>query len=203
MITLYDELPIDDKLYFIVEANHLFKASSKINKQIYVVDVVKYLERVWLKRRAKMSYSIYGAFNQDQSLKYVEAMSKCGIVTVDMKPQKSEDGAQIFFDTQDYLNKLIGAIPKGSSIVLIGFHHKKFMSIYEAVHKDYKLNIASFITQSQSGGLVSIPREFSEKGLVVGRFFLDSHTDNIIKEFRVQKALAERKNSETTKEYKN
>lgn len=191
MITRYDDLPLDEDLHFIVESNHLFKASSKYGKQIYVLDVIKYLERVWFKRKRASGTVLYGSSDETQIRDYFNAMTISGLQTYLMYDQPTEDGRDRCFHAEEDLDRLFvdADFKEGSTVCLVGFHHKKFSPVYEAWHQKYNINTAAFTTKSHSGGLISIPREFKENGWTKGRFILDNHIDNILKEFKVQRSL--------------
>ena len=162
---------------FVVEANHLFKASSRFNHTFYVRNVVCYLERVWLKRKAEAVKILYGTFDARKAAPYVRALESDGFEVVDIPVEMM--GGRGNFDTVAALDATLTAVPSSQAIVLVGFHHLKFLPSIEAAAKaNRKLRIAAFTTQSSNGGMISIPRAFIP--FVEQRFLLDFHVESLI-----------------------
>lgn len=159
---------------FIVEANHLFKASSRFNHTFYVRNVVCYLERVWLRRKAESVKVLYGTFDQRKAAPYVRALEADGFQVIDI-PVTSMDGRG-HFDTSLALNTAMTALPPEQAVVLVGFHHMKFLPAIQQASR--KVRIAAFTTQSSNGGMISIPRAFIPH--VDQRFLLDFHVDQLV-----------------------
>jgi hypothetical protein len=159
---------------FIVEANHLFKASTRYNHTFYVRNVICYLERVWLRRKAESAKVLYGTFDQKKAAPYVRALESDGFDVIDIPVIPM--GNQGHFDTLKALGAAMDSLPPEQAVVLVGFHHMKFLPLIQGAGR--RVRIAAFTTQSSNGGMISIPRAFIP--FVDQRFLLDYHVEQLI-----------------------
>ena len=104
-----------------------------------------------------------------------------------MKPIASAvSSGKFYYKPTWYCHRLLGKeIPKGSTLVLIGFHNPRYRVFIEQYHKDYNISIAAFGTPSKKQGIMKIPAEF--KSLVKQAIDLDEHVVAIKAEFNSAK----------------
>ena len=169
--------------FFIIEASHLFRAGDKFKTQFFVLDVVNFLRRTHFPGEAH-TIVLHGSTKEDQAARYASALERHGVKVIRMNPIPSKSaGAKVFYKPTFYLHNMLGTdIPKGSTLVFIGFHNSRYTQFLEKYHKDYKLHIAAFATPSKRQGTMRIPKEFAP--FVGSSIDLDPHADAIKAEFR-------------------
>jgi hypothetical protein len=78
-------------------------------------------------------------------------------------------------------------IPKGSDVMLVGFHNERYLTFLQKYHKDFELSVAAFETPSKKQGMMKIPDSF--KPLLRHAIDLDSHVAEIKAEFRGKRSI--------------
>ena len=169
--------------YFITEASHLFRAGELFSVQIYVVDVVNYIARTVFSTEPTHSWVLFGSVKEEQAKKYKTAVERTGVEVVRMEALDSRlnDGAK-FYKPSVYLHSILKTLPKGSNIVLVGFHNTRFEEILKCYQGDFTFSMCAFTTRSKSGMEMRIPIQFS--ALLKHNISLDNHIDGIKNEFK-------------------
>jgi hypothetical protein len=172
------------KTFFIVEASHLFRAGDKFETQFFVMDVVNFLHHQYFGDEETETIVLHGSVKEEQAAKYTAALERHGVKVIRMKPIASQVGAEKwYFKPTFYLHKLLGReIPKGSTLVLIGFHNPRYRAFIEQYRKDYHISLAAFATPSKKQGMMTIPPEF--RSLVEHAIELDNYVVEIKQEFK-------------------
>lgn len=170
-------------VFFIVEASHLFRAGDKYKTQFFVLDVVHCLQRWYFPKETAKTIVLHGSVKDAQAAKYANALERHGVQVIRMKPIPSAIGNEKwYFRPTYYIHQMMGkTIPKGSKIVLVGFHNPRYLKFLKQYYKDFDLSIAAFATSSKQG-LMSIPAEF--RSLVKDAIELDEHVVAIKSEFK-------------------
>ncbi len=172
------------KIFVIVEASHLFRAGDKFETQFFVMDVVNFLRHKFFGNEEAETIVLHGSVKEAQAAKYSAALERHGVKVIRMKPIASQVGlGKVFYKPAYYMHKLLEKdIPKGSTLVLIGFHHPRYRTFIEKYQKNFHISIAAFATPSKKQGLMRIPAEFLS--LVEQAIELDSHVVAIKQEFK-------------------
>lgn len=175
------------KTFFIVEASHLFRAGDKFETQFFVMDVVNFLRHQYFGDEEAETIVLHGSVKEEQAAKYSAALERHGVKVIRMKPIASQVGAQKwYFKPTWYMHKMMGTdIPKGSNVILIGFHNPRYKSFLEKYAKDFKLSVAAFTTPSKKQGWMTIPEEFTP--FLKQSIPLDEHVAEIKAEFKRKK----------------
>jgi hypothetical protein len=175
---------VEAKLFFIVEASHLFRAGDKYSTQFFVMDVVHFLQHQYFPKGEAKTIVLHGSVKDVQATRYASSLERHGAQVIRMKPIASAVSAEKFYYKPTwYCHRLLGnEIPKGSTLVLIGFHNLRYRTFIEQYHKDYNISIAAFGTPSKKQGIMKIPAEF--KSLVKQAIDLDDHVTAIKAEFK-------------------
>ena len=176
-----------ERVFFIVEASHLFRAGDKYKTQFFVLDVVHFLQHKFFPKAAAKTIVLHGSVKESQATKYAAALERHNVEVVRMKPIPSAVAAdKWYFKPTWYLHKMMGAdIPKGSYLFFIGFHNPRYLTFLQKYTKDYKFSIAAFSTPSRKAGEMHVPQEFIPylKNMVE----LDPHVADIKAEFKKTK----------------
>ncbi len=175
------------KVFFIVEASHLFRAGDKYNTQFFVMDVVHFLQHQYFPKGEAKTVILHGSVKDAQATRYAASLERHGAQVIRMKPIASAVAAEKwYFRPTFYIHKMMGKeIPKGSTIVLIGFHNPRYLSFLKQYAKDYRLHMAAFATPSKKQGEMHIPADF--KPYLKNAIDLDEHVTAIKAEFRPKK----------------
>ena len=169
--------------YFIVEASHLFRAGELFSVQIYVVDVVNYIARTIFATEPRHSWVLFGSIKDQQAEKYKAAVERTGVEVIRMEALDSRlnNGAK-FYKPSVYLHTILKTLPKGSNLVLVGFHNTRFEEILKRYQNDFSISMAAFTTRSKSGMEMKIPYQFAP--LLKHNLSLDNHIEGIKGEFK-------------------
>lgn len=172
-----------ERVFFIVEASHLFRAGDKYSTQFFVLDVVHFLQHKFFPKAAAKTIVLHGSVKESQAAKYAAALERHGVDVIRMKPIPSAVAAdKWYFRPTWYIHRMMGKeIPKGSKIVLVGFHNPRYLKFLQQYHQDFDLSIAAFVTSTRQG-LMNIPAEF--RSLVKNAIELDEHVSAIKAEFK-------------------
>lgn len=172
------------KTFFVLEASHLFRAGDKFETQFFVMDVVNFLRHKFFAEGEIETIVLHGSIKEEQAVKYSSALERHGVKVIRMKPIASTIGSQKwFFKPTWYLHRMMGTdIPKGSNVVLIGFHNPRYKSFLEKYAKDFRLSVAAFTTPSKKQGMMTIPEEFFP--YLKESIQLDEHVPAIKAEFK-------------------
>jgi hypothetical protein len=175
------------KTFFIVEASHLFRAGDKFETQFFVMDVVNFLRHHYFDSIEAETIVLHGSVKEEQAAKYAAALERHGVKVIRMKPIASQVGAEKwYFKPTWYMHKMMGAeIPKGSNVVLIGFHNPRYKGFLEKYSKEFNLSVAAFTTPSKKQGWMTIPEEFMP--YLKESISLDEHVAEIKAEFKRKK----------------
>lgn len=170
--------------YFVVEASHLFRAGELFSAQIYVIDVINYLNRSFFEASTPpQSWVLFGSTKDSQAEKYQAAVERHGIKVIRMKPVDSRinPGAK-FYKPSLYLHSIFENLPKGSQVVLVGFHNTRFEDILKKYKNDFEMSVCAFTTRTRVGANMEIPDSF--RALTKHCIKLDNHIDGIKAEFQ-------------------
>jgi hypothetical protein len=175
------------KTFFIVEASHLFRAGDKFQTQFFVLDVVNYLNRTQFGDGESSTIVLHGSVKNEQAERYAAALERHQVRVIRMRPIESMVGPdKWYFKPTWYCHKMMGTdIPKGSSIVLIGFHNPRYKSFLAKYQKDFAIHMAAFTTPSKKQGWMGIPEDFQP--LLKSAINLDDHATGIKAEFKRKK----------------
>jgi hypothetical protein len=149
---------------FVIEASHLFRSGAKFQTQFFVMDVVNFLRRKFFDGTEDFHVIVlHGSTKKDQAERYAAALERFDVKVIRMTPIASIVGAdRVFYKPTFYLHKMMGnEIPKGSHLVLIGFHNVRYGAFLAKYHTDYRLSLAAFTTPSKKLGMMGIPKEFN------------------------------------------
>jgi len=172
------------KTFFIVEASHLFRAGDKFETQFFVMDVVNFLRHQFFPNSEAETIVLHGSVKEEQAAKYSAALERHGVKVIRMKPIASQVGREKwYFKPTWYCHKMMGTdIPKGSRVVLIGFHNPRYKSFIEKYKQDFKFSVAAFSTPSKKTGIMQIPEDFIP--LLEHAISLDQYVAAIKAEFK-------------------
>lgn len=167
--------------YFIIEASHLFRAGELFSAQLYVVDVIKYLSKMFNTTNSG-SWVLFGSTKDTQAEKYTAAVEKSGTTVIRMTPIDSRlNIGSKFYKPSTYLHEIFKELPPGSQIVLIGFHNTRFEDILLKYKSKFLISMAAFTTKSKNGMDMRIPDHFGP--LLHRTISLDNHVDGIKEQF--------------------
>ena len=168
--------------YYIVEASHLFRAGEIFSAQLYVVDVVNYLNREVFRAEKGGSWVLFGSTKDLQAEKYTAAVEKTGTKVIRMTAIESRlNIGGIFYKPAVYLHEIFAELPAGSEIVLIGFHNTRFEDILLKYKNKFIISMCAFTTKSKNGSDMRIPQHFLP--LLRKAVVLDNHVDGIKSEY--------------------
>lgn len=170
------------KSYIIIESSHLFRAGEKFSTQIFVCDVCKYLAREVYGFDDYHAIVLFGSTKEDQADRYTRSLERQGVEVMRMNPLQSRvDNDKSFYKPAFYIHRIMNEIPKGSEVVLVGFHNHRYEEILTKYGEGYKLHVAAFSTRTTSGDWMRIPEHWSQMCMSVTE--LDSRVDLIKEEF--------------------
>ncbi len=176
--------------YYIVEASHLFRAGEIFSAQLYVVDVINYLNREIFHGEKAGSWVLFGSTKDTQAEKYTAAVEKTGTKVIRMTAIESRlNVGGVFYKPSVYLHEIFKEIPEGSDIVLIGFHNTRFEDILLKYKNKFSISLCAFTTKSKNGSDMRIPSHFYP--LVKKAIILDNHVDGIKDEYEKIKQVSE------------
>jgi hypothetical protein len=176
------------KTTFVVESSHLFRSGDKFQTQFFVMDVVKFLKRkFWDDTEDVQVIVLHGSTKNEQAERYATALERFDIKVIRMQPIASLVGeGRVFYKPMFYVHRMMGTdIPKGSQVVLIGFHNSRYKAFLDKYHNDFKLSMAVFSTPSKKQGEMKIPEDF--KPLLQHSISLDEYVSEIKSEFKRRK----------------
>jgi len=190
----------DPKTWMIFEASHLFRAGDKFKTQFFVMDVVNFLRHNYFPDNEVKVVVLHGSIKEEQAVRYAQALENHGVKVIRMNPIPSKSGnSRWFFKPTYYCHKLFAnEIPKGSTVVFIGFHNSRYRDFLEKYHKDYDLSLAAFDTPSKHRGIMTIPEVFYP--LLRNVIKLDKHVLDIKAEFKHAKGKIPEKEGNLSKE---
>lgn len=170
--------------YYIIEASHLFRAGDKHQQQIFVMDVVKYIQGAYFPGTEFKVTVLHGSTKEEQATRYAQALERHGVKVIRMKPIASDTGGdRVYYKPTWYCHRMMGGdIPKGSAVVMIGFHNPRYRSFFEKYAPDYNLSLAAFDTPSKKQGLMAIPTDFAP--FLRNAIHLDTHLPEIREQFK-------------------
>lgn len=173
-------------VYFVIEASHLFRAGEIHASQLYVIDVVTYLAREFFHEEVGGAWVLFGSTKDSQAEKYTQAVEKTGVKVVRMTPIDSRitPGSK-FYKPSTYLQTIIGELPQGSRVCLVGFHNNRFEDILTKYKGHYRLSLGAFTTKSKSHNDMKIPDHFIP--LLEHSITLDDHIEGIKSEYKRSK----------------
>jgi len=177
-------------LWIIIEASHLFRSGDKFQTQFFVVDVVNYLKRNFYDNTDDFhTVVLHGSTKDEQAERYTAALERFDVTVIRMRPLASVAGEnKVYYKPTWYCHKLMGhEIPKGSDVMLVGFHNERYLTFLQKYHKDFELSVAAFETPSKKQGMMKIPDSF--KPLLRHAIDLDSHVAEIKAEFRGKRSI--------------
>ena len=169
--------------YFIVEASHLFRAGEIHSAQLYVIDIVNYLAREIFHTEPTKSWVLFGSTKESQAEKYIQAVERTGVKVIRMAPIDSRitPGSK-FYKPSTYLHTIFEEVPKGSDVVLIGFHNTRFEELLKKYQHLFKLSLCAFTTRSKSQNDMKIPEHFIP--LLKHAIMLEDHIEGIKGEYK-------------------
>lgn len=173
--------------YYIVEASHLFRAGDKHKQQIFVLDVVNYVQATYFPGTESKVVVLHGSVKDEQATRYAAALERHGVKVVRMKPIASQSGeGKWYFKPTWYMHKMMGTdIPAGSNVVLIGFHNPRYRAFLQKYAPEFHLSLAAFTTPSKKQGFMGIPEDFAP--LLTNTIPLDAHVADIKAQFKGKK----------------
>ena len=172
-------------LWIIVEASHLFRSGDKFQTQFFVMDVVNYLKRKFYNDTEDFhTVVLHGSTKDEQAERYTAALERYDVKVIRMRPIASVAGAnKVYYKPTWYCHKLMGHdIPKGSNVLLVGFHNPRYLTFLQKYAQDYNLSVAAFVTPSKKMGMMEIPKEFTP--FLKQTINLDEHVTEIKAEFK-------------------
>ena len=171
-------------VFYIFEASHLFRAGDKYQTQFFVMDVANFIKHKFFDNDESNVLVLHGSVKDEQAERYTAALERLKVRVIRMKPITSIIGNdRFYFKPAWYLHKMMGhEIPKGSDVVLVGFHNERYLSFLTKYHKDYNLSVAAFATPSKKLGMMKIPDEFTP--YLKHSIHLDDYVADIKAEFR-------------------
>jgi hypothetical protein len=175
---------------FIIEASHLFRSGDKFQTQFFVMDVVNYLKRdLYDDTEDFHTVVLHGSTKDEQAERYTAALERFDVKVIRMRPIASIAGEnKVYYKPTWYLHKMMGhEIPKGSSLMLIGFHNPRYITFLQKYAKEYSLSVAAFTTPSKKQGWMQIPEEFSP--YLKHSVNLDEHVADIKAEFKKKRKV--------------
>ncbi len=170
--------------YYIVEASHLFRAGDKFRQQIFLLDVINYVQNTYYPGTEAKVTVLHGSVKDEQATRYAAALERHNVKVIRMKPIASTAGAdKWYFKPTWYCHQMMGNdIPTGSDVVLIGFHNSRYRVFLEKYAPEYSLSLAAFTTSSKKQGFMIIPEDF--KPLLKNTIQLDDHVAGIKAQFK-------------------
>ena len=168
----------------VLEASHLFRAGDKYQTQFFVMDVANFIKHKFFNNTDEIKVIVlHGSTKDEQAERYTAALERLKVKVVRMKPITSITGdGRFYYKPTWYLHKMMGnEIPKGSDVVLVGFHNERYLSFLTKYYKDYGLSVAAFATPSKKLGLMKIRENFSP--YLKHSIDLDEHVSDIKAEF--------------------
>jgi hypothetical protein len=170
---------------FIIEASHLFRSGDKFQTQFFVVDVVNYLKRNFYDNTDDFhTVVLHGSTKDEQAERYTAALERFNVTVIRMRPIASIAGEnKVYYKPTWYLHKMMGKeIPKGSDLMMVGFHNPRYLTFLQKYTKDYTFSMAAFTTPSKKQGWMQIPEEFNS--YLKHSVNLDEHVAEIKAEFK-------------------
>jgi hypothetical protein len=170
---------------FTIEASHLFRSGDKFQTQFYVMDVVSFLRRKFYDNTDDFKVVVlHGSTKDEQAERYTSALERFNVKVIRMRPIASIAGAnKVYYKPTWYCHKLMGhGIPKGSDLMMVGFHNPRYLTFLQKYATDFGLSMAAFTTPSKKIGWMQIPEEF--KPYLKHSINLDEHVADIKAEFK-------------------
>ncbi len=171
-------------VYYIVEASHLFRAGDKFQTQFFVLDVVNFIQHQFFADGGEAkTVVLHGSVKDEQADRYAAALERHNVKVIRMKPIDSMIKGKWYFRPTWYIHKMLGTeIPKGSIVVLVGFHNPRYLGFLQQYHADFRLSLAAFSTPSKKQGIMNIPPEF--RPLLEHTIELDKYIVEVKAEFK-------------------
>ena len=179
---------------FIIEASHLFRSGDKFQTQFFVVDVVNYLKRDFYDNTDDFhTVVLHGSTKDEQAERYTAALERFDVTVIRMRSIASIAGEnKVYYKPTWYLHKMMGKeIPKGSDVMLVGFHNERYLTFLQKYHKDFNLSVAAFDTPSKKQGMMKIPSTFEP--YIKYAIKLDEHVAGIKREFKHERKSSDHK----------
>jgi hypothetical protein len=171
-------------VYYVIEASHLFRAGDKFQTQFFVLDVVNFLQHECFAPDTETHVTVlHGSVKDEQAERYAAALERHDIKVIRMKPIDSMVSGKWYFKPTYYIHRMMGTeIPKGSIVVLVGFHNPRYLEFIKKYHDDFEISMAAFGTPSKKMGIMHIPEGF--KPFLNHVIDLDKFVTEIKAEFR-------------------
>lgn len=170
-------------VYYIVEASHLFRAGDKFQTQFFVLDVVNFIQHQFFHAGEAKTVVLHGSVKDEQAERYAAALERHDVKVIRMKPIDSMVKGKWYFRPTWYVHRMLGTeIPKGSAVVLVGFHNPRYLAFLQQYHVDFRLSLAAFSTPSKKHGIMNIPPEF--RPLLEYTIELDEYIVEVKAEFK-------------------
>lgn len=171
-------------VYYIVEASHLFRAGDKFQTQFFVLDVVNFIQHEYFAPDVETHTTVlHGSVKDEQAKRYAAALERHNVNVIRMKPIESMTEGKWYFRPTYYIHRMMGTeIPKGSKIVMVGFHNPRYLEFIKKYHEDFEISMAAFTTPSKKQGWMTIPESFTP--CLVKAIDLDKYVAPIKAEFK-------------------
>jgi hypothetical protein len=170
------------KNYILIESSHLFRAGEKFGTQLFVADVASYLYKLYGFQGPSQSIVLFGSTKEEQAIRYIRSLAKNHIEVVRMNPIESKvNSLKKYYKPVFYLHQILHEIPRGSRVILVGFHNHRYEEILVKHSANHEIHVAAFATSTTRGDLMHIPEGWSE--LCSSCIELDSHVDLIKEEY--------------------
>jgi len=176
---------MEAKVFFIVEASHLFRAGDKYHTQFFVTDVAHFLQHHYFPTSVAKTIVLHGSVKDDQAARYAASLTRHGVQVIRMRPIASGISPdKWFFRPTYYVHRMMGVeIPKGSSVILVGFHNPRYQKFLSQYFRDFNLHMAAFTTPSKRENM-GIPDSF--KPFLKSMIPLDPYVSEIKAEFHAK-----------------
>ena len=174
---------------YVIEASHLFRAGDIHRTQLFVADVVTFLNRKFFDDAEYQIIVLHGSVKDEQVERYAAALERHKIRVIRMRPIVSTVEGKHYYKPTWYLYKLLGSdIPRGSQLVLIGFHNARYKAFISKFHQEYRISVCAFSTPSKKTGVMRIPEDFTP--LLEHAISLDEYVTDIKAEFKRKKQIS-------------
>lgn len=147
----------EGKYTILVEANHLFKAGAHHQRKIKIQDVIAFIEESAAKPADSVRV-LYGTYDIRRPNAFLKAVRIAGYTHVQV-PSIEDANLGKFFDVSRILEEELSRLIDGENVLLVGFHHLKFLPAVKRHFNRLRIHIAAFTTASNAGGFLSVPRE--------------------------------------------
>lgn len=159
---------------FVVEVGHLLRAAKKYGRPIYPNQVIAYLSHKWTHvepaRVIVVCGSLYDNAEETKS-KWRRHKYDCYVAALKTDPTS---GAK-YVCSISALSEALSSVKTADNVVLVGFHHLKYLEAIEPHANRLNLFMAAYATPSLNGGVVGISNQTSM--FLKQKFILDYHEE--------------------------